>query len=461
VISDRPADADAISALFLAAEFSCVIETDCHRDPASVMQTLRPDLVLLDLAVAESDDLGLVRRIRAAATGEAFLPLLVAGEAASRWRAEALAAGADDIVLKPLVAEELLARVYNLLVTRWLHHQQRELSRRLPEMPARRSVPDEESFLKAMANSLEEAVLACDTDGKLRFANSAAIRWGLGPLQPGQRAALAPGRLRSTEGRELTVDEDPLRRAGSGQDVVDQELTIGTPQRGERTLLANSRSILADPGRRLGAVVVLHDITDQHRVAEELRRGLLHDELTGLPNDILFLDLADRVIARIARDHQPLLLIVITLDEMDDVRDYDVSGGPLPFSSLLAALASRLPRLLRPGDIAARYGDGFALLCLAPVDDSNAHHIVERLRAGLSLPVEISRQSVTPRLSFGIATAHDAETSAQRLIQIARSAMRRKTVRRTTTPIDDGAEVPASEWYCTGWGGVARHSTGW
>jgi diguanylate cyclase (GGDEF)-like protein len=451
VISDRPTDADAISALFLAAEFSCVIETDGHRDPATVMQTLRPDLVLLDLAAAESHDLGLLRRIRAAVIGETFLPLLVAGEVAPRWRAEALAAGADDIVLKPLVAEELLARVHNLLVTRWLHHQHRELSRQLPEMPARRSVPDEESFLKAMTNSLEEAVLACDTDGQLRFANSAAIRLGLGPLQPGQRAALAPGRLRSTEGRELTVEEDPLRRAGSGHDVVDQVLTIGTPQRGARTLLANSRSILADPDRRLGAVVVLHDITDRRRVTEELRRGLLHDELTGLPNAVLFLDLADRAIARIARDHQPLLLIVITLDEMDDVRDYDVSGGPLPFSLILAALAGRLPRLLRPGDIAARYGDGFALLCLAPVVDSNAHHIVERLRAGLSLPLEISRQGVTPRLSFGIATAHDAEASAQRLIQMALSVGRRKTVRRPTTPTNGEAEAMASERHNTGW----------
>jgi diguanylate cyclase (GGDEF)-like protein len=284
--------------------------------------------------------------------------------------------------------------------------------------------------LELMVNSLEEAVLACDDDGQMRFANSAAVRLGLGtPLTGQRRAALAPGRLRSAEGRELAIDEDPLHRAWAGHEVVDQELTIGTSQRGVRTLLANARPILAAPDRRLGAVVALHDITDRRRVTEELRRGLLEDELTGLPNAVLFHDLASRAVARTVRDHQPLSLIMITLDEAEEARDHDVSSGPLPFNSLLAALADRLPRLLRPGDIAARYGDGFALLCGAPVFESNARHIAERLRASLSRPLEISRGRVTPRLSVGIATTYDASLSVQGLAQIAITAARRAKTR--------------------------------
>jgi diguanylate cyclase (GGDEF)-like protein len=445
VISDEPADVDAISDLLLTAEFSCVIETVGHRDPVAVLQTLRPDLVLLNQVASGSENLALLRRTRAAVVGEAFLPLLVIGEDTPGWRAKALAMGADDVVLKPLVAEELLARVHNLLVARWLHCQQRELSRQVLEIVPQRSTLLGESFLEAVVNSLDEAVLACDQDGQLRFANHAAVRLGLGPLVPGQRAALAPGRLRSPEGRELTLDEDPLRRAWAGHEVVDQELTIGTSRRGTRVLLANARPLPAAPDRQ-GAVVALHDITDRRRVTEELRRGLLEDELTGLPNAVLFLDLAKRAIAKTARDHQPLSLIVISLDEVDEVSDHDALGGPLPLHPVLAALAERLPRLLRPGDVAARYGDGFALLCGAPVFESSARRIADRLRAGLSRPLEVSRRRVTPRLSLGVATSYDASLSAQGLIQLAIASARRA---HTTT--GGGAAASGTEGSSTGW----------
>jgi diguanylate cyclase (GGDEF)-like protein len=451
VISDHPADAGALDDLLLAAEFRGVIETAGRRDLTAAVRTGRPDLVLLDLAACGPEDLTLVTRVRAASTDDPFVPLLVAGDDAHRWRAEALAAGADDVVLKPVVAEELLARAHNLLVTRWLYRRQTQAPRQDPTSPAGSSAPDRASFLTAMADSLEDAVIACDEDGQVCFANSAAVQLGLGSLQ---RPFLAPGRVRSGEGRELALDEDPLHRAWAGHVAVDQELTIGTPERGVRTLLASARPIVAARGPALGAVVTLQDITDRRRVTDELRRGLLEDDVTGLPNAVLFLELVSQAVAMTARDHRPLSLIVITLDEVEEERDHDVSAGPLPFHPVLAALADRLPRLLRPGDIAARYGDGFALLCDAPVVESNARHIVEsnaqhiveRLRATLSRPLVIPRGRVTPHLSFGVATAYDTNISAQRLTEIAATAARHA---RTA---DGGAEgTPAPRRPGTGW----------
>jgi diguanylate cyclase (GGDEF)-like protein len=435
VISERPADADALAELLLAAEFSGVIETAGLDDLPATVRDRRPDLVLLDLAGGRPEDLTLVTRVRAASADDPFLPLLVAGDGVSPWRAEALATGADDVVLKPVVSEELLARARNLLVTRWL-------CRRQTQDPRPASATDRGNFLSAMADSLQDAVLAVDEHGQVCFANSAAVQLGLGSLQ---RPFLAPGRVRSAEGRELPIDEDPLHRAWAGHEAVDQELTIGTPERGVRTLMASARPIVVTPDLALGAVVTLQDITERRRVTDELRRGLLKDEVTGLPNAVLFLELVSQAIAVTARDHRPLSLIVITLDDVEEERDHDVSAGPLPFYPVLAALADRLPRLLRPGDIAARYGDGFALLCDALVVESNARQIVERLRASLSRPLVISRGRVTPHLSFGVATAYDATVTAQRLTEIAVTAGR-----QARAPAD-AEQAPAPRRPGTGW----------
>lgn len=420
LISDRPVDAPAVSDVLLTAEFRCVTERPGPGDPMRTVQVVRPDLVLLDLASAGPQELALLRKLRAAAVADPFLPILVIEEGAPDRRAEALAAGADDVTAQPWVAQELLARVRNLLAMRWLYRRQRELSRQ-SEMLAPGSALDRESLLEAVFARADDAVLACDKDGRLRLANNAALRLGLGTIAPGQRPAVAPGRLRALDGRELTLDEDPLHRAWTGQEVVDQLVTISTPQHGVRTLLANAHPLFAGTDRHLGAVVSLHDITERHRVAEELRRGLLEDELTGLPNFVLFLVLADRAVAKTARDHQPLSLIVVTLDGVEELSDHDVAPGPVPFYPTLAALAQRLPRLLRPGDVAARYGDGFALLCGAPVYDSQARHIVHRLRVGLSRPLEVSLRRLTPHLCFGVATTYDANRSAQTLAEIARA----------------------------------------
>jgi PleD family two-component response regulator len=443
VISERRTDAAAVGDLFLATEFGGVVETADRREAIATVRAFRPDLVLLDLTAGDPEDLQLVRMVRAATSGGTFLPLLVAGHITRPWRPAVLAAGADDVVLKPLVSEELLARARNLLVTRSLYRRQAELPGHATELPAAGSAPGEEHFLKAMANSLEEAVLACDEDGQMRFVNTAAVRLGLGTLQ---RATLAPGRLRSAEGRELTIDEDPLHRAWATHAAVDQELTLGTVERGVRTLLATARPIVIESHRRLGAVVALRDITDRRRVTDELRRGLLQDELTGLPNAVLFLDLAGQAVARTARDHRPLSLIVIFLAGVEEERDHDVSGGPLPFYPILAALADRLPGLLRPGDTAARFGDGFALLCDAPVVESDAHQIVDRLRASLSRPLQISRGTVTPHLRFGVATTYDANLSAQRLAEIAIAS-----ASRGTPPADAQAGELVPERARTGW----------
>jgi two-component system response regulator MprA len=72
-----------------------------------------PDLVVLDVAMPDVDGLSVCRRLRARGLGLPILLLTARDAVADRVRG--LDAGADDYLVKPFAAEELLARVRALV----------------------------------------------------------------------------------------------------------------------------------------------------------------------------------------------------------------------------------------------------------------------------------------------------------------------------------------------------------
>ncbi|GIF19583.1 PAS domain S-box-containing protein [Actinoplanes tereljensis] len=139
----------------------------------------------------------------------------------------------------------------------------------------RQELDNEHAFLQALLDSLDAGVAACDSDGNLSFFNRAmrelhgrdAVAGESGETWAQQYDLYAP------DGRTpLGADEIPLARANAGQIVRGQHLVVrvdaGTPRR----FLSNARPIDTSDGRRLGAVVTMHDITDAYG-AEELNRA--------------------------------------------------------------------------------------------------------------------------------------------------------------------------------------------
>jgi diguanylate cyclase (GGDEF)-like protein len=334
--------------------------------------------------------------------------------AVCRLRTRALAHGVADVLPLPADADELAARLRPLLAVRRLQRETADLSAQLAHVQTQQLRSAEgEQFLHAMLDNIEECVIACDDDGRMAFANRSAARLGLGTSGSGRVPALAAEHLRSADGERLAAAEDPLQRAWSGHQVVDQELMVDDPHGGRRTFVVNSRPLLVEPGRRLGAVVALHDVTEQRRLIEQLRRGLMRDETTGLLNIATFLEVVDRATARTSRDHRPMAVLAVVVDEVVGSRPAD-GGVDEP---ALAALARRLPALLRPGDTAARYREGFAVMCEAPVDEVHARLIGDRLRVGLSRPVEVGGRVVVAQLSIGVRTVRSDETAPEELLQ--------------------------------------------
>ena len=70
-----------------------------------------PSLVLSDVMMPRMDGIGLLSRLRAEPRTAAVPVILLSARAGEEAKVEGLGAGADDYLIKPFSARELLARV--------------------------------------------------------------------------------------------------------------------------------------------------------------------------------------------------------------------------------------------------------------------------------------------------------------------------------------------------------------
>lgn len=134
---------------------------------------------------------------------------------------------------------------------------------------------------------------------------------------------------------------------------------------------------------------------------EEGRRALewavTHDGLTGLVNRSVL------VAAIESRPPAEGTTAVLYLD-LDDFKPVNDTHGHALGDRVLAEVATRLRRAVRPTDVVARIGgDEFGVLCPAIGDLSVAKALADRLVAAVSEPIEINGIEVQVGLSVGIA----------------------------------------------------------
>ncbi|WP_449065814.1 ATP-binding protein, partial [Planomonospora algeriensis] len=124
----------------------------------------------------------------------------------------------------------------------------------------------EHVFLRALLDSLEVSVMACDENGRLVINRPLreSLRTDTPPVDV--RSWLRSYPLYAPDGRTpLTVEEMPLARAWAGECFQGRQVVAETDA-GPRRFLVNGRPIDTPEGRRLGALVVGHDITDSYRI---------------------------------------------------------------------------------------------------------------------------------------------------------------------------------------------------
>jgi two-component system KDP operon response regulator KdpE len=107
VVEDDPNIVDLIRSNLAVRGFDTVVSTDGARALA-LLETERPDIILLDLMLPEIDGFELCRRVRERSTVGV---IVVSARGGDRDKVAALNLGADDYMTKPFSIEELLARI--------------------------------------------------------------------------------------------------------------------------------------------------------------------------------------------------------------------------------------------------------------------------------------------------------------------------------------------------------------
>ncbi|MYT82446.1 PAS domain S-box-containing protein [Streptomyces sp. MnatMP-M77] len=120
----------------------------------NAIRTQSPDLVVSDVMMPRLDGLSLVTALRTEPRTAAVPVLLLSARAGQEASIEGLQAGADDYLVKPFAAAELLARVRaNVELARMRNHHAR--------------------WRTALVDSLQEAFFVCNEDGAVIEINSA------------------------------------------------------------------------------------------------------------------------------------------------------------------------------------------------------------------------------------------------------------------------------------------------
>ncbi|MGB6421744.1 MAG: GGDEF domain-containing protein, partial [Anaerolineales bacterium] len=163
-------------------------------------------------------------------------------------------------------------------------------------------------------------------------------------------------------------------------------------------------------------------VTYRKIIEEQHIHDATHDNLTGLPNRTLFLDILDKALARKKRDNEfNFAVIFFDLDNFKNINDtYGHSVG----NKYLKALAVLFDQFSRKVDTIARFGgDEFAILIESFQDNVGVYSFCDRMMSILKSTIPIENINITSTASMGIVHGDLRYTDPEEIIRDADFAM--------------------------------------
>lgn len=170
-------------------------------------------------------------------------------------------------------------------------------------------------------------------------------------------------------------------------------------------------------------LVTLIDRTAEVRTEQNLRREMLTDALSGLPNRAGFADELESLFAEAGHDPERHAVMVVNLDRFSRV---NACMGSLAGDELLITVARRIRGALRGRDVLARIGgDEFGVLLQLDAGRSDADHVAKRVLNALANPFRLSDFEIRVSCSIGVAFGGDPIDDVEDLIRHAQFAAKR------------------------------------
>ncbi|MBY6112845.1 diguanylate cyclase [Mameliella alba] len=397
----------------LSAAYYEVIQADCGATALSMLRKVSPDLVITATELPDMTGRALCAAINEMPLSIRIPVVVLHGEDDPGERLASLAAGADDVLTRPIDDLVMLARLRSLLRAR-----------------------DAEAELQLRDDTQRALGLA---EQGAEFVRPGLVRLVSPPRLPETRllneglAARIPDRI------EVVDPEDALREQTPAPDVVvvaeppggtGEALTLLPQLRASRNTRHSALIYIAQPNHQREAASALdmgaNDLLDSgldldelairlkkqverkrtnDRLRANMRDGLqaaVCDPLTGLYNRRYAVPHVSRLADRANRQKRPYALLLADLDYFKQVND---SYGHAAGDAVLVTLAQRLKDNLRAADLISRWGGEEFLVAMPDADRTAAKRTAERLcrimsRQPVTLP---DGTQLTVTLSIGVA----------------------------------------------------------
>jgi diguanylate cyclase (GGDEF)-like protein/PAS domain S-box-containing protein len=361
--------------------------------------------VLLDLGMPESQGIAGFDQVWRAAHD---VPILVIASPGDRDLArQAIKRGAHDYVLKTHLDSYTLPRALERIIERKAVEETLFLAQQRAEV---------------ILNSIGDAVLSTDVQGKVTYLNPVAESMTGWPRQEALGRPLAEV-FQMIDATTREPARNPLDRAMQLDRIVDLNPTCFLIRRdGLETTIENTASPIHDRGGQvIGAVTVFKDVSEARAMSLRAVYLAQHDFLTDLPNRMLLNDRLTQAIALARRHGHCLAILFLDLDRFKHVND---SLGHVIGDELLQSVARRLLRCVRSSDTVSRQGgDEFVVLLSEIQHADDAAASAQKILAALAAPHEVANHQLHVTVSIGISIYPDDGLDAERLITSADTAM--------------------------------------
>jgi diguanylate cyclase (GGDEF)-like protein/PAS domain S-box-containing protein len=174
-------------------------------------------------------------------------------------------------------------------------------------------------------------------------------------------------------------------------------------------------------GKPTGFRGIIRDITERKQTEQQINYMATHDNLTGLPNRLMFSQLLNQAIRSAQRHNRQLAVFFIDLDRFKTIND---SLGHEAGDRMLKEMAKRFKKSLRADDVVGRLGGDEFIILTEEVDELNqVANVAHKILSSAIKPMVLLGEECRITASIGISIYPGNGTDEQTLIKNADMAM--------------------------------------
>lgn len=337
----------------LKSEGYDVVTVENGQQAVEMEQEISPSMIVMDVMMPVMDGYEACHTIRAH-EGQLKMPIIMlTGLDDIESVEQSFAAGATDFIVKPVNLAIFKQRVRHGLKTR-------ETDIELVKQRLRQSQAYKIAQMGYWDWDIESR--------KMYWSDELYSMFSISPDEFDDNHAALRSRTTADDFRKIELACEASLKHG---DCYSIEHQVKRPDDQFQIVHQYAELIKNDAGKVIRMLGIVQDITERHLAHEKIRHQLYYDNLTDLPNRILFNECLDNALKMSERKTDGVAILLINLDRFKNIND---SYGHKVGDELLIAIVNKLKQKIRSTDTLTRLGaDEFALV----IEDVTPYNSIE------------------------------------------------------------------------------------